>query len=193
MRADRSAADEARQRIRVRLLVGEEEEEAEERLPRILQYEGRGPLDGWLRVAVNRELLSDLRRGVRETELDDVLLASPAADPEMELLRRRHLEHFRAVFKEVVARELAALGPEQRNLLRWHLVDDISLRKIAILRGTNVSAVAREFARLRASVMASVQLALRERTGLPAPDVDAIITALASRISLSIGAILGRD
>lgn len=185
--------DEVKQLLRLCVLVGEEKK-ADDREPKILRYRGRGSLKGWLGVTAARIAVDLKRKGTaREVSLDDLVVQASASDPEVNHLRGRYLGDFREVVKRAVSAALEALEASDRNLLRWHLIESLSLRKIAAVRGVHVATVAREYARLRARVMDQVRAALRESSGLPSQDVDSVLGALASRISISIGGVLKAD
>jgi RNA polymerase sigma-70 factor (ECF subfamily) len=186
--------DEVLQVMRIRLLVGEERE-GEQREPKILQYRGRGPLDGWLGVTARRLALSLKGEGNgahvdRGVDLLEMVALSSERDPVLDQVRLRYLGDFRQVVREEVRQAIAGLSFEDRNLLRWHVVENLSLRKLATVRGTHVSSVSRDYARVRAAILAHVREALKTRTGLPTRDVESVLEGLLSRISLSIGGLL---
>jgi RNA polymerase sigma-70 factor len=181
-----SFADEMIQRLRVMLLVGREEM-AEYREPKIGLYRGKASLSRWLAVIATRAAIDERRGHERATTLDEVLDVASAESPELELLRRRHLGDFRRLVKDALSETIVGLTPEARNLLRWHLVENLSLRKIAVLRGSNVSAVSREYARLRSTIRDSVVDRLRTRTGMPINELNSLMGVLISRISIAGG------
>jgi RNA polymerase sigma-70 factor (ECF subfamily) len=185
--------DEVKQLLRLCVLVGEEQKQ-DDREPKILRYRGRGSLKGWLGVTAARIAVDLKRKGSgKEISLDDLVVQASTSDPEVNHLRGRYLGDFREVVKKAVVGALESLDPSERNLLRWHLVESLSLRKIAAVRGVHVATIAREYARLRARIMDTVRAALRESSGLPSQDVDSVLGALASRISISIGGVLKKD
>ena len=74
---------------------------------------GPGFLQNWLRVTTTRTFI-DCCRGQPESpevpirsELVDVL-AEPKGDPELQLLKREHVKHFKASFAEAVGRAATA-------------------------------------------------------------------------------------
>jgi RNA polymerase sigma-70 factor, ECF subfamily len=176
-------ADEVRQTLRIRLLVGDEKQD---RAPSILQYRGQGPLRRWLAVVATRSALNLRKEAQPWVSLDEALLDASLDSPELQSLRGVYLDDLRQATREAVTESLAALTPEERNLLRWHLVDQVSLRKIAVARGTYVMAVAREYARIRGSIMDLVRRKTQERTGLSATEAESLLNELASRISITI-------
>jgi RNA polymerase sigma-70 factor, ECF subfamily len=191
-RIDPGSTDEVIQQLRVTLLMGNEES-PEDREPKIGQYRGRGTLKGWLEVSAKRLALALARRGADDhLALDELTIAAPAFEPQLEQLRARYSDDFRQLVKAAVRQALAGLSFEERNLLRWHLVDNVSLRKLALVRNTNVSKLSRDYAHIRASILAHVRDALCQHTGLPGADVDSIIGALLSRISISISVVLAQ-
>lgn len=177
-------ADEVLQELRVGLLVsGNAAGEA-----KIAQYRGRGSLRGWLKVAARRLALALVRDLEPYADLDAAV--ATAEDPELDHLRRRYTADFRQVVRGAVSEALRQLSSEDRNLVRWHLVDATPLRKIAQVRGLNVSTVSRDYARVRGLILRRVRQALVEQTGLPDTDVDQVMGVLLSRISISLTAIV---
>jgi RNA polymerase sigma-70 factor, ECF subfamily len=179
-------ADELKQLLRVRLMVG-----SEDGFPTILQYRGQGSLRGWLGVVATRAAL-ELKRGgeQRQVDLEEVVLQASSDTPELRYLRGQHLHDVRQDTRLAVAEALAQLAPAERNLLRWHLVDNVSLRKIAVARGTYVVAVAREYAKIRAGILDRVRQKVQTRIGLSPAEADSLLAALASRISITLGRLL---
>jgi RNA polymerase sigma-70 factor, ECF subfamily len=176
-------ADEVRQTLRIRLLMGDEQHD---RAPAILQYRGQGPLRRWLAVVATRTALNMRKEGQPWVSLDEAVMDASLDSPELQNLRGVYLDDLRQATREAVTESLGELTPEERNLLRWHLVDRVSLRKIAVARGTYVMAVAREYARIRASIMDRVRRKAQERTGLSSTEAASLLNDLASRISITI-------
>ena len=184
-RIDPSAefADEVRQTLRIFLLVGGG---PDARPPAILQYRGQGPLRRWLGVVAARAALSLKRDQKPWVDLDEAVMVASVHSPELQHLRGVYLDDLRAATREAVTEVLAALSPEDRNLLRWHLVDKVSLRKIAAARNTYVMAVARQYAKIRASIQERIREKARARTGLASAEADSLLSAMASNISITV-------
>src|SRR5262249_9011610 len=108
--AAKAQPDEVLQVLRAKLLVAEAG-----RSPKILDYSGRGPLAGWLRIAAIRTALDMTRRRANEPSggTSEALLDVPAAveDPELEHIRTRHSADFKAAFEHA----LRNLSKEDRN------------------------------------------------------------------------------
>lgn len=91
-------ADEVRQRLSEKLLSDDDG-----RAGKLSQYTGKGPLGGWIRVAAVLEA-QNTRRGTKHVvDPADVALASPEADPEIQLLERKYAREFKEAFATVLA------------------------------------------------------------------------------------------
>jgi RNA polymerase sigma-70 factor (ECF subfamily) len=173
------------QELKVGLLVG-----GAPTVPgRIVQYRGWGSLKSWLEISARRQAIT--RRGSNNTQpMPEALAEKPTADIELEHLRARYSEEFEAALKEALPAALAELSHEDRNLLRWHLVDNISLRKLATMRGVHVSKVARNYARVRSFILEHVRQRLKVQTGLPTRDLQSLMNVLMSQLDVSISGFL---
>jgi RNA polymerase sigma-70 factor, ECF subfamily len=172
-RLDRSPAfaDEVRQRLRERLFVGEAGEAA-----RLASYSGRGPLGTWVRVAAIR-LALNLRRSDREASLQPGDEPMIAGDPELLLLRHRHRADFNAAF----ALAVAALTVEQRQLLRLHFLDAVSLGEIAALHHVDKSTISRRLQVARDELLVETERCLRDRLRLGDGEAGSLIRLLRSQ------------
>jgi RNA polymerase sigma-70 factor (ECF subfamily) len=180
------AADEVVQAMRVEMLVGG----GDERGPRIAEYEGRGELAAWLRVSATRAALKLLRKTQREETLDEVLLEHwPDTAPEPE---RAMKSGYARELKAALAEAMAALEVRQRNLLRQHVLDDLTIDELALLYRVHRATCARWLADARADLARGTKRRLMGRLGAAAKaeEVDSLLRWLDSDIELSISRIL---
>jgi RNA polymerase sigma-70 factor (ECF subfamily) len=174
---------EARQRLRLRLLVRETGE-----APRLVGYSGRGPLRAWLRVATVREALmlvrSAKRRAAHEVEDDGELLeqAAVADDPEIVLLRERCRDELRAALRAAVA----ALDSRERTLLRLSLRDRLTVDQLGALFRVHRSTAARWLKALQAKLHADTRAQLARTLRLGGAEIESLIRAIGSRIDMSL-------
>ncbi len=175
--------DEVRQALRVRLLVG-----AEGSPPRIADYQGRGPLVGWVRVAAARVALNLKRPSGPKVEPDDVLAEIVTREPDPELQHMKTM--YRAELASSLRAALAALSERDRLTLRLHYVDGLTLAQIGALYGVHESTVSRRLKAAAERVGASAREALVARLGVSAGSVDSIARMVESQLDLSIGRIL---
>ena len=156
-----------------------------ERSAALRSFAGRGDLSGYLRVIVTRELIKIVQRGRREAPHDDAELLgllSTGGDPELSLLR----EHYREGVTACVRDALGKLDARSRALLRYQLVDGLTVDRVGELHGVHRATAARWIvdARdrlgelIRAEVMAQLKVARDE--------VDSIVRLVQSRVDLSL-------
>src|SRR5262249_10518973 len=134
--------DDVRQRIRERLFVG---------TSKIADFSGRGALANWVQVVALRVAVDAAReqRSLPMAEsvgVEDLRLAG--TDPELTLIKER----YREPFKQALRSALRGLTSEQRNLLRLHFVDGVTLDRLAALFEVHRATIARHIARARDAV-----------------------------------------
>jgi RNA polymerase sigma-70 factor, ECF subfamily len=186
MRMDSDQVQEVKQIVRRLLLV------ADGRLPRIVEYAGRGDLRGWVRVTAAREALRVLRRGRREVplEADALERAIPVgADAQLEHLKAVYRGEFRAAFGEA----MAALSQRERNLLGHQFADGLTLDQIAALYRVHRATVARWLGRARTRLLRGTRAALRGRLRVPMADLDSIMRLIESRLEVTLPQVLRGD
>jgi RNA polymerase sigma-70 factor len=183
--------DELCQQLREELFVGVPAGAHRSRgAAKIAHYDGRGSLKAWLRVVALRTALTR-RRGERRERLqpldDTTLLALPSgAGPELEFLRQQHEPDI----KQALTEALATLPSDRVNVLRLHLLDGLTLEKIAGLYHVNRSSVKRWLDDARARLLSELRRRLQARFQLPPKDLDSLLTHLRSQLDLSLSRLL---
>jgi RNA polymerase sigma-70 factor (ECF subfamily) len=175
---------EVKQELRVQLLLG-----APGRPPGITSYLGQGSLRGWLRVTATRQALMGLRRRHRALANDLAarsLLDATFEDVELEALKRR----WAAEFKDAFADAVASLTSKQRNVLRYHAIDQLTIDQIGALYGVHRVTAFRWVEQARAAVLAATRTALKARLDLSEPALDSVLGAIASRLDASVERLL---
>jgi RNA polymerase sigma-70 factor (ECF subfamily) len=175
---EKAFVDEVQQLLREKLFVGK----------KITEYAGQGPLGAWLRVVSVRIAIDVLRaRGKAPAPIDVDGIAEPLCDsPELELVKSRYLPEVKAAFTEA----LAALGSEERNLLRLHLVDGLNLEEMARLFQVNRSTVFRWMAAAKGRVLDDARDRLQARLGVSAEEMESLLRVVRSRLDLSLSEVL---
>jgi RNA polymerase sigma-70 factor (ECF subfamily) len=185
LRIDPSPAflDEVRQRLRERLLVG-----GDGAPPRLRSYSGRGALGSWLHVAAVRTAFNVLRDERGERRCDDFADASlVAASVELRLLQER----FRADFRVAFAAAIGALGADERQLLRLHFVDGLSLGQMGRLYGYGKSTLSRRIAAAREHLYGETERLLRARLRIDHDELASLLRVVRSGLGdLSLARLL---
>jgi len=176
-------ADEVKQALRFEMLVGNDGNR------KIADYAGRGELAAWLRVSATRKALKVIRKIDREETLDEILLDHwPDATPGPE---RKHLRtQYTTELKKAIREAFASLEVRQRNLLRQHILDELTIDDLARLYRVHRATCARWLADARADLGKLTRKKLMTALGMPTSDVDSLLRFLDSDIELSISRIL---
>jgi RNA polymerase sigma-70 factor (ECF subfamily) len=186
-RACRSSAavEEVLQELRVAILVAKDG-----RPPKIATYAGTARLATWLTTAALRIAQRAHRREAANERVDP--LADPLLSPidaELELAKER----YRADVEEAIGRALRELAPRQRALLRLHLVEGVTLKRVGHMYHVSRATVARWIADAREAVLAATRQLLRERLGLDDRELESVLRQVRSRLDLSVSALLGPE
>jgi RNA polymerase sigma-70 factor, ECF subfamily len=172
-------ADEVRQVLRQRLLVGDGTSG-----PKIASYSGRGPLGAWLRTVAVRVTLELVRSRRPHTQLrqGDVELRAIGADPELDYLKTRYAREVGDAFATV----LGALEHKQRNILRLYFLEGMTIEAIAAVYRVHRMTISRWIATWRDEIYAETQRLLRARLKVSPEELDSLLRLVQSRIDVSI-------
>jgi RNA polymerase sigma-70 factor, ECF subfamily len=158
--------------------------------PKIADYGGQGPLDRWVAVVAQRQVINIVRSDAVEQRARDGVARAAAAElpaqPELALAKQRYRGEFERAMKDA----LAVLGDKDRLLLRLHLVSGISLDEIAKMYGVSQSTVSRWMARARDLIAAEVERLLRDRVQVSRGELASLAGLVASQIDLSMSRLL---
>jgi RNA polymerase sigma-70 factor (ECF subfamily) len=167
-------ADEVRQILRERFFVW-----VDGQPPRIATYNGRGALGGWVRVAAVRVALR-LASGPGDTSSPPESPAGP--DPELDYVRAR----YRGAFDSALSHALSTLDAAERNLLRLHFVDGLTIDRLAPLFRVHRSTAARRLADARGRLITSLRARLAESLRISGRELDSLLGVLQSRLELDV-------
>jgi RNA polymerase sigma-70 factor (ECF subfamily) len=185
-------ADDLVQLLRAKLFTVPEPARTPGARPRIASYTGQGFLQNWLRVTTTRTFI-DCGRGHPESPEVPIrnelvaVLPEPKGDPELQLLKREHVTHFKASFAEAVA----VLDSADRLLLKQHLVERLTIDQLGALYHLHRASAARRIAKARDALLVATRIALARRLGLPPERLGSVLELVASRLEASIERLLG--
>jgi RNA polymerase sigma-70 factor, ECF subfamily len=148
IRLEQVSADDAIQTLLEKLLV------ATTGPGKLAGYSGRGPLDGWLRVALARTALDMVRtRRTPDTatfeESEALLNLAATNDPRLEALRAT----CGPALKRAIEAGVALLPIEDRALLRLSVVDGLSIDDLAGIYRAHRATMARRLARAKNAIL----------------------------------------
>jgi RNA polymerase sigma-70 factor (ECF subfamily) len=182
-----SFVDEARQRLAETLFVTDGH-----RPPRISQYEGRGPLGGWVRSAARRIALrlhqqQRLNKSAASAAVANKLAAGNS--PDLMCIDARH----RREFQDALQQAIAGLPRRERLLLRLHLLEGLSLSRIAKMQAVSQPTVSRWLQKAREDIVAAMRYSLRDRNGVNESEFESIVGLIGSRLDFSLSTAIGGD
>jgi RNA polymerase sigma-70 factor, ECF subfamily len=150
---------------------------------RLLAYSARAPLHSWLRTVMTNKAIDLVRKSSREVELDEVVLGDLATEgaPELEVLKKQ----FKGVFSTSFALAVKQLTPRQRNLLRQHHLDELSLEEMGALYSVHRATTARWLAEARVALLENTRKEVSVRMGIGTQEVDSIMRVVKSRLDIS--------
>jgi len=152
--------------------------------PRIATYRGRGPLHAWVRVTAVRISIDLVRVRPSERSLADASLdaiADGAADPELAHVKMT----YRAELKQSIETAAAQLTARDRNLLRYSLLDGLSIDELATIYKVHRATAARWLASARDALGAATKRDLTARLGLAREELVSLMRVVDSQLDIS--------
>jgi RNA polymerase sigma-70 factor (ECF subfamily) len=184
-RAPNALATEVRQTVRERLFVAHPPDR-----PRIVEYGGHGDLGSWLRVVALRVALNVVRAERPREPLERAFVDMPRADqPELDVFKRMYTSEFRAAFVQGASR----LTPRQRNVLRHHYIDGLSMERIGSMYGVHRMTVQRWMDAARNLLESETKRALAVRLGVASAELESIIRLIRSQLDVSVRTLMAEE
>jgi len=173
------AMDEARQRVRERLLVA-----TPGRAPRLADYRGEAPLWRWVKTVAVRLLVDVAREETKAVHDDEAIAAALVTSGRLDLdfVQRAHRADVTRAFEAA----LGTLEPRERNVLRLAHVEGQSIDRIAALYGTHRATAARWLVAARERLVAETRSRLRAALGLGQPELESLLAALDGHLERSL-------
>lgn len=171
-----ASADEIAQRVSEKLWLGRTGG-----APILGTYTGEVPLLAWLKVIAYREGVDLFRH--REVPSDEALIDRivGTAEPELAVLKRGYL----VAFKQAFSGALASLSMHDRDLLRRHHLDGLSIDGLATLHGVHRATAARWLAQVREQLMRETRAGL-SRALDGEVDLAEVIAMISSQLEASL-------
>jgi RNA polymerase sigma-70 factor (ECF subfamily) len=185
---DPAFIDEVLQLVRTRLILGNGEGE-ERNAPRLLRYEGRGPLGAWLRTVAIGTALNHRRAEGLTAPAGDLAVADAQARSmggELQLVRSQ----YRKDFEDAFHLSFAELTSRERNLLRMRFIDGLSAEQIARFYRVHRTSAARWLDAAREKLLGATRRALHHRLRLTDSELDSLLRAFQEDLELSIVSLL---
>ncbi len=178
-KAPGSAADDIEQQLLETLFLPRDPSDPDS--ARLASYEGRGTLQGWLRVIAHRAVIDLVRRQRRYGD-DDAL--ERIATPEPSAAQRLESLEAAARLKPVFEACLAELDPDEVTLLRRRFLEGRVLRELADELGIDTSNAYRRVKAVQVKIFRRFRARAQEDLGLGDGDLRALLAQLADALEL---------
>jgi RNA polymerase sigma-70 factor (ECF subfamily) len=174
-----SVRDEATQIVRTQLLAPRDSRPAA-----IGDYAGRGALRSWLRVCVSRELVRIAKAQQRTEPLEEHLVEDPGYgdDPALEELKAK----YRAELAEAFRTALTELPARDRTLLRYQLIDGLTIDEIGAIFRVHRATAARWIAKIREDLVGRTRSLMAESLGVDTAEAASIVRLVQSQLDMSV-------
>lgn len=152
-------------------------------------YAGTGDLGSWLCTVAVREAALRRKRGQRELSLGadvESVLADPSRGPESASLSGDLKQAFHAAFRDA----LAALSSRERNLLRYHFLQQLSIDQIGTIYHVHRATAARWVTRACDHLIAQTRQCFLQRTDVRAQSLPNVMELVRSQLSINLGSLL---
>ncbi len=172
--------DDVKQALRRQLFVGDESEPA-----RISQYGGKGDLRAWLRVTAVRAALKVIRKDKRETPVEDEALlegGTSGADPELAYIKEVYRDKFKVAFQAA----LDGLEDREKNLLRQHIIDGLSIDDLAALHQVHRATAARWLVKAKENLLEGTRKTFMQNARISRGECDSILRMVHSQLDATI-------
>ena len=150
--------------------------------PRILNYGGRGKLQGWLRSVAARTGLRVRKKTPRTDELDDRTPSPISGDLELAYMKKTYGEAFQRAF----AAALAQLAAEDRLLLKQRFRHHMTVEELGALHSVHAGTISRWVAAARERLVAATRTAMMRELGIGGADVESILRLIQSEIEITL-------
>ncbi len=165
---------------------------AEDGTPKIAEYSGRGPLSQWLRATATR-ISIDLQRTKKEhLPIQEDLaerLASHEVSPELRAIKKQHREAFGDALREA----LGTLTSKERNVVRMHTLEGLSIDQIGAFYGVHRVTAFRWIESARQTLVDHTRERLSQRLKLSGTELNSLMGVMVSGIEVSLAKHLAKS
>lgn len=149
-------------------------------------YSGRSELASWLCLCALRDTALCQKREQREKSMENAsleLVPADGYDPETCALIHRYKDEFEAAFREA----LQAMNTHERNLLRFHFLNQLNIDQIASFYKIHRATAARRVSAARERLVAETRRRFRERVLVNTESMPRILELIHGQAGVSIG------
>jgi RNA polymerase sigma-70 factor (ECF subfamily) len=185
MKQTSAFVDEVRQILREKLFIA-----PLGKRPKLADYSGQGALANWIRVIATRTAIDLVRKHDERRQSDtDMLERDPrpvTSDIELGYVKER----YRTALNQALQESVVVLSGEQRNLLRMHFLESVTLDQLAALFRVHRVTISRRLLQAREAILGEVRRLVCVQLGADSAEFESIIGLVRSRLDLSLPGLL---
>ena len=110
------------------------------------------------------------------------MLADVNDDPELQMLKNKYRDEFKSAFQAA----FSDLNAEDRNLLRYYYVTDLTLMQIAAISGVKHNTISRRLAKVRGGLLVGTRDRLIQLAGIRHTQFESIVRLVQSQLNVSM-------
>jgi RNA polymerase sigma-70 factor (ECF subfamily) len=157
--------------------------------PRIGAYNAAGPLEQWIKVVAIRTAIDMHRKEAAAPRAESAWLETvvrAGGDATALLMRAEYKSELEIAIRE----QVAALSARDRAVLRLHVLEGVSIEKIAISYGVHRVTVARWVWTAGEGMLDGLRQRFQERFGIVPHELDSLARLARSQLSLNLAELL---
>jgi RNA polymerase sigma-70 factor (ECF subfamily) len=160
--------------------------------PKIHQYLPIKDLRNWVAIVAVRRAIDLSKKTKKEFALlEKDLSRAPEfkSDPELEYLKSLYQHEFAVAFKQA----LGLLTCQERNLLRYHVLDGLNIDQLGIIYKAHRATVARWLAKIRQKLLNKTRRIIMQTLKASPTEYESIMHLIQSQLHASIEEHLNRE
>jgi RNA polymerase sigma-70 factor (ECF subfamily) len=157
--------------------------------PRIRAYNARGPLKQWISVVAIRTAVDLHRRETAAPRAESAWLET-IAGPHPDVTALMMTAEVKHELEAAIREQVAALSPRDRAILRLHVIENVSLERIAPIYGVHRITVARWVWAAGERVLDGLRRRFQQRFGIVPPELESMARLARSQLSLNLAELL---
>lgn len=177
--------EDLKQEIYRKIFVGDGQSEK-----KILQFSGLGSLEAWVRVVASRCVLEHLRKRTRDPILAENVLVDTLCQSQKDLWNQMIKQQYQPDLKTCFREALQSLSRRERAVLKYRVLDALSVKEIARILGIHRVSVSRLLAQARSKLLQKSHEMLANQLQLPPPEVNSLVQLLTSGLDVSLSGVL---
>lgn len=159
----------------------------EDGAPRIARYTGTGPLRAWIKAIATRIALDIVRRGPRDAPgvdapPEEMWVTAVVDAPDVRFAKEMDRGHLRAALRSA----FDGLSPQDKNLLRYALLDGLGIDELARIYQVHRATAARRLVSARDRLADAVKQYLRTNLGLDEAECMSLVNNGLSQVDLTL-------